>query len=267
MKRTITIVTILALAGCILAGCSSSDSSSTEAAKEEKVTEPSSQTEETSESTSETTEAPAPSHKVEVTDQSVTVLTDDEGQEYKTIIPKIIVDGKEADAINAALSDFINENYRLEKVEVSDDDYTTCYVDGMTTRYAWGVRGDIISVIIISSETFTDGVGYDIFNYNADTLQPAGNDEVISSFGMTEDEFNSKVADAYRVFWESQTWLKDDKAGLDNSINGISSGSVTPFVTPDGNIGAEGTIYISDSQFPEQIKCFDLDALTVEYFA
>ena len=204
-------------------------------------------------------EAPAAStHRVEVADQSVTTLRDNTGGEYKMIIPKLIVDGKEADSINAALRDHINENHPL-----TQDEYG---VNGEETRYAWGVRGDIVSIIIIASETFTDGVGYEIFNYNADTLQAAGNDEVIKAFGMTADEFCSKVADAYRAFWDSRPYLQENMSDLDKSIGAISLANVTPFITPDGNLGAAGHIYMTGSQFPEIVKCFDLDTLVIESF-
>ena len=46
----------------------------------------------------EAAEAPVSTHKVEVADQSVTTLKDNNGDEYKMIIPKLVVDGKEADS-------------------------------------------------------------------------------------------------------------------------------------------------------------------------
>ena len=204
------------------------------------------------------TEAPASTHRVEVADQSVTTLKDNNGGEYKMIIPKLIVDGKEADSINAALRDHINRNHPL-----TQDEYG---VNGEETRYAWGVRGNIVSIVVIASETFTDGVGYDVFNYNAETLQPASNDEVIKSFGITADEFCSKVADAYRAFWDSRPYLQEKMSDLDKSIGAISLANVTPLITPDGNPGAAGRIYVTGSQFPESVKCFDLDTLEIESF-
>ncbi len=204
------------------------------------------------------TEVHASTHKVEVTDQSVTTFKDDSGGEYQTIIPKLIVDGKEADSINAALCDHINRNHPLTKNEYG--------VDGEETRYAWGVRGDIVSIILIASETFTDGVRYDVFNYNVDTLQTASNDEVIKSFGMTADEFCNKVAEAYRALWASRTYLQENMSDLDRSIGAISSTDVTPFIMPDGNPGAAGCIFVTGSQFPKSVKCFNLDTLNIEYF-
>ena len=205
------------------------------------------------------TEAPAAStHRVEVADQSVTTLKDNNGGEYKMIIPMLIVDGKEADSINAALRDYINKNHPLTQNEYG--------VNGEETKYAWGVRGDIVSIIIIASETFTDGVGYDIFNYNVDTLHAASNDEVIKAFGMTADEYCGKVADAYRAFWDGRPYLQENMSDLDRSIGAISLANASPFITPDGNLGAAGHIYMTGSQFPEIVKCFDLDTLEIESF-
>lgn len=203
-------------------------------------------------------EAPASTHRVEVADLSVTTFKDNNGGEYKTIIPKLIVDGEEADSINAALCDHINRNHPL-----TQDEYG---VNGEETRYAWGVRGNIVSIVIIASETFTDGIGYDVFNYNVDTLQAAGNNEVIKAFGMTADEYCGKVADAYRAFWDSRPYLQENMSDLDKSISAISLANITPFITPDGNLGAAGHIYMTGSQFPEIVKCFDLDTLEIESF-
>ncbi|MBQ3704641.1 MAG: hypothetical protein II885_18160 [Oscillospiraceae bacterium] len=203
-------------------------------------------------------ETPVSTYKVEVADQSVTTFRDNNGDEYKTIIPKLIVDGKDADSINAALRDHINRNHPL-----TQDEYG---VNGEETRYEWGVRGNIVSIVVIASETVTDGVGYDVFNYNADTLRAASNDEVIKSVGMTADEFCSKVAEAYRAFWDSRPYLQENMSDLDKSIGAISLANVTPLITPDGNPGAAGRIYVTGSQFPESVKCFDLDTLEIESF-
>ncbi len=246
VKRFMAYMMILALAGSVLTGCKSSAAAPEAPAP-------------AAASGVQAAEAPVSAHRVEVTDQSVTTLKEENGDEYKTIIPRLIVDGREADSINAALSDHINRNHPL-----TQDEYG---VDGETTRYAWGVRGDIVSIILIASETFTDGVAYEVFNYSADTLQAAGNDEVIRACGMTEEEFNNKVADAYRAFWDSRPYLQENMSDLDKSIGAISSDTVTPFILPDGNIGAAGVIYMSGSQFPESVKCFDLNTLTIEYFA
>ncbi len=231
----------------------------TNAVLSEQTTETTVQTEDPSGEAERATEAAVSTHRVEVADQSVTTFKDNNGDEYKTVIPKLIVDGREADSINAALRDHINRNHPL-----TQDEYG---VNGEETRYAWGVRGDIVSIIIIASETFTDGVGYDVFNYNADALQTAGNDEVIMSLGMTADEFCSRVADAYRVFWDSKPYLQEHMSDLDKSIGAITSADIIPFITPDGNPGAAGRIYVTGSQFPESVKCFNLDTLEIESFA
>lgn len=248
-------MTVLALGGCILAGCSSTD----ETSSTEKDTETTVQTEESaSEATepTEETEIPDLEHHVEVLDGSVIALTDDYG-EYTTIIPRVIVDGEDAYTVNQTLSDFVENEHPMIQGEYG--------VSGETTDYVWGVRGDIVSIVIIVDEIGTDGNRYYVFNYNTDTLQPAGNDEVIASFGMTTDEFYGKVADAYRAWWDSEVWLQSDMSLLDLSIEAISPENVTPFVLPDGGIGAAGLTY-TPSQFYDAVKCFDLDTLSITYF-
>lgn len=262
-------IMILALAGCDGNGGASTKSSEATASSvesQESVTEltsvsevaSSSEVAETSSEVVETSEAEVPAH-VEVTDQLVMTLADDSG-EYSMIIPKLIVDGKEATAINAALKEFVEQNHPLEKTSYMYGDTEKWYVVGEETSYEWGVKGNMVSIVIRADETFTDGIFYDIFNYNVDTLEAASKEEVIKAFGMTVDEFNGKVADAYRAYWNSSTYLQEYMADLDKSIEAIPS-NATPFVTPDGNAGAAGLIYYSGSQFPERIECFDLETI------
>ena len=231
----------------------------TELTSVSEVAEASSEATETSSEVVETSEVAAVAH-VEVADQLVVTLADDSGDEFSMIIPKLIVDGKEATSINAALKEYIEQNHPLEKEEYMDGDTQRWNVYGEETSYAWGVKDNIVSIVIHASETFTDGVNYDVFNYNVDTLEAASNEEVIKAFGMTVDEFNGKVADAYKAYWNSVTYLQEYMADLDKSIDAIPS-NVTPFVTTDGGAGAAGLIYNSGSQFPEKIKCFDLETL------
>lgn len=263
-------IMLLALAGCDGNGGASTESSEATASSvesQESVTEltsvsevaSSSEVAETSSEVVETSEVEVPAH-VEVTTQLEMMLTDDNGNEFRMIIPKLIVDGKEATAINAALKEFVEQNHPLEKTSYMDGDTEKWYVDGEETSYEWGVKGNVVSIVIQADETFTDGFGYDIFNYNVDTLEAASNEEVIRAFGMTVDEFNGKVADAYRAYWNSETYLQKYMADLDKSIDAIPT-NVTPFVTPDGGAGAAGLIYNSGSQFPDRIKCFDLETL------
>ena len=204
-------------------------------------------------------EAPVSRHKIKVADQSVTAFQDPDGGEYRTVIPKLIVDGKDAEAINAALREHISTHHPLTQTEYG--------VTGEETRYAWGVRGDVVSIVVIASETFTDGVGYEVFNYNADRLAAADNKEVLEAFGMSADAYGARVAEAYRVYWDGRPYLQEHMSDLDKSIAAISLENTAPFVTPSGHLGAAGRIYVTGSQFAESVKCFDLDTLELEYFA
>ena len=83
---------------------------------------------------------------------------------------------------------------------------------------------------------------------------------------MTADVYCGKVADAYKAFWDGRPYLQENMSDLDRSIGAISLANITPFITPDGNLGAAGHIYMTGSQFPEIVKCFDLDTLEIESF-
>ena len=252
---------ILASAGCANGKPGSQPSDTAASGTETKASETA--TESTGSETEESTEAVISTHKVEVTPQTVEIMQDG-NYEFKTVIPYIVVDGEEAVSINAEISKHVNENHPLQvAVDVEGE---TLYRDGEATRYAWGARGNILSVVVIASETFTDAVAYDVFNYNLDTLQAASDDEVIGSFGMTGEEFRNKVADAYRAYWNSETYLQNATDDLEKSIGAISSENVRPFVMPNGDPGAAGLIYITESQFYDMVNCFDLDTLTREYF-
>jgi|GEM_PF-4870896 len=266
-------IMLLALAGCDGNGGASTKSSASGEESKATVSEQASQSSEVASSSEETSsgetgsssetastsEQADPAH-VEVTTQLEMMLTDDNGNEFRMIIPKLIVDGKEATAINVALKEFIEQNHPLERTSHMNGDTEKWYVDGEETSYEWGVKGNIVSIVIQADETFTDGFRYDIFNYNVDTLEAASNEEVMGAFGMTVDEFNGKVADAYRAYWNSVTYMQEYMADLDKSIDAIPT-NVTPFVTPDGGAGAAGLIYNSGSQFPERINCFELETL------
>lgn len=261
MKRIIALTTILALCTAALTACSTapeaSGTTATATTAASSASETSASSEDITEATSETTpEVIFTGHKVEVTDLSVTTLKDVSGTEYRTIIPKVIVDDKEAGNINQAISDTIQKEYPMTQ----DGDY----VDGEETRYAWGFRGNILSVVIIGSEIGTDGHRYSIFNYDLDTLQAASNEDVVKSYGLTYEEFNKKVEDAYRAWWDSEIWLQGETEYLDKTIGAISS-SVTPLVMPNGDIGAASLTY-TPSQFSESVECFDLNTLTISYF-
>ena len=160
MKKTAIISTALCLS-LLAAGCTSNEP--TQGTEPSATTEASVTTE--AETSSETTTEPAKAEH-QVTVEEVVLLSSKEGAfEYKSVVPKIIVDGKEATEINEALSNYIQQAYPLEM----DGDHAS----GMATRLAWGVKDNIISIVIYAGETFTDYFNYDVFNYDLDTLKGA----------------------------------------------------------------------------------------------
>ncbi|MBQ1744982.1 MAG: hypothetical protein II046_08600, partial [Clostridiales bacterium] len=121
MKKTAIISTALCLS-LLAAGCTSNEP--TQGTEPSVTTEASITTE--AETSSETTTEPAKAEH-QVTVEEVVLLSSKEGAfEYKSVVPKIIVDGKEATEINEALSNYIQQAYPLEM----DGDHAS----GMATR-------------------------------------------------------------------------------------------------------------------------------------
>ena len=198
-----------------------------------------------SESTVEETTAPA--HQVTVEDLTNVTLSDGV-TDYNSSIPKLIVDGQEATEINNSISNYIQETYPLEK---TDDG-----VDGYETRYSWGVMDNTVSIVINASAVCEDYFTCEVFNYDLDTLQPLSDSEVVSRFGMTDDEFFSKTAEVYMSYFGN---IPD--YDINKSIAAINYDKITPMITSNGNPGVAGcVIYAADSQFGgmESIRCFDI---------
>jgi len=205
----------------------------------------------------ETTEAKA-SHQVSVEDLSKTTLSDDT-TEYVSTCPKLIIDGVEATEINSYVSEYIQNNYPMEK---SEDEYG--YVDGYETRYAWGVKDNVVSIVIRANYISEDYGTCEVFNFDLETRKALEDGEVLKCFGMTDDELFEKTADIYRKYCSDGTTFD-----LDKSIASVNYDEITPFVTPDGNLGVAGSIYYSaDSQFAGMatVRCFDVETMDLTNF-
>lgn len=253
MKKTAIVSTVLCLS-LLAAGCTDSQPSQTSeptttTTTNTTTTTTTTTTSETSEAvTSEeaTSEATKPAHDVKV--EIITLLSSKEGDyEFKSVVPKLTVDGKEATEINKSIKSYIQKEYPLEMEGE--------YANGMSTELAWGVKDNIVSIIIHGSDTGSDYWTYDVVNYDLDTQKAADDSAVLSAFGMTGDDFLSKTSDIVKDF------CKDDSYDLDKSLAAVNFDGCTPFVMPDGSLGvAAGLIYGSDGQFGglTGIRCFNL---------
>lgn len=191
-------------------------------------------------------------HKVKVEDYTYLTLSDSTG-DYTSRYPKLIVDGKEAIELNDALIRHIQSEYPMEK----EDDY----VYGYQTSYKWGVKGNVVSIIIYADYISEDFYTTEIYNYDLDTLKAMEDEEVIEALGLTEDELFSRTAEVYKSFCDGKAAFD-----LDASVSSISYDTITPFVTPDGSPGVAGYVmYSRDSQFygSESITCFDLETMEI----
>lgn len=214
--------------------------------------------------TEATTEAPAEattaapeeakaSHQVNV--DIIKKMTYSDGtNEYNSVEPQIIVDGKAATEINKALSDYIQKNYPMKKEGNN--------VDGYSTSIAWGVKDNILSIVIKAGAMDCDYFTHDVFNYDLDTLKAIDDKEVTKSFGMTDDELFSKAKDIVNKFCSE----RKDSYDLEKSLASINYDKLTPFILPDGKPGVACSIaYGKDGQFggSDGVRIFNLT--TMEY--
>ncbi|MBR2523667.1 MAG: hypothetical protein IKE53_04420 [Clostridiales bacterium] len=257
MKKTLLVTAALCIA-VMAAGCSKTEESSYATTMDTTAETAASETEISDET--EGTETPASQHDVVVEDQSVTTLSDETG-DYSSTIPKLIVDGQEAESINYELKSTLTEKYSMEK------DANSGYVTGYEMRYAWGVKDNIVSIVVIAGYIGDDGADYAVFNYDLDNLTALSGDEVVERLDMSVDEFFDSVANVYRTYWENEPWLGEAYNDmLDRSISVIDFEHVKPFITPSGHTGFAGYIY-TPSQSAEGYACFDMDDCVREGFA
>lgn len=240
MKKAAIVSTVLCLS-LLAAGCTHNGPNPS---SEPTVTETSAVITETTETSEETTVEPTKGEH-QVTVEIVTLQSSKDG-EYNQVVPNVIVDGKEAMDINNVLSSYIQKEYPLE---IFDD-----HADGMATSLYWGVKGNVLSIVILASETFTDYYTYDVFNYDLDTLKGIDNSETLKNLGMTEEEFLSKTSEIVNGYCTAYGY------DLDKSLAAVNIEKCKPFVLPDGTIGVAASIaYPADSQFSgESTKCFNM---------
>ena len=186
------------------------------------------------------------SHEVAV--ETVIEKKSDDG--YTQIIPKLIVDGKEATEINEELKKYIHDNYQLD---ILDDGSG----NGVATSLEWGVKDNVVSIVIHASETFTDGFSNDVFNYDVDSLKALGGSEVVKAFGMTDDDFLGKTKDAVTKYCNGDN--NKGEYDLDRTLEAVNYTDCTPYALPDGSPAVAARIYLpSGSQFESFEMCFNL---------
>lgn len=159
------------------------------------------------------------------------------GWEYTSIAPRLIVDGKEATEINASLSAYIQEEYGLE--------WDGKYVDGWSTQLSsWGVKDNLVSLVIYAKYTSEDYSTREAFNFDLDTLTAMEDSEVTKCLGMTDQELFDKTAEIMKVFCAKREF------NLEKSLALINYDKITPFVMEDGTPGVMASVvYPDDSQF------------------
>ncbi|MCR4703509.1 MAG: hypothetical protein K5665_07610 [Saccharofermentans sp.] len=249
MKEFRKLITIC-LAGTVIltaAGCAGNDKPAVKPSDTDGplVTEVETAGSETLIETDDSSEELASTHDVKVESQTIAVMVDSSGSEYKAVLPFVFIDGGEATEINTAISNHIQETYPQDNVD-----------DGFAIRYAYGVKSNSLSLLIRISHHSSDYFTTEVYNYDLDTMNELEAGEVTKRLGMTDVEFFSKTDTVIRDYCDGMIDLD-----LDASIASINYDKITPFILPDGDPGVLACIvYASDSQFGgmESLRCFNL---------
>lgn len=255
MKRTAIISAALCLA-LMASGCSYNQGTTTSTpaettTEETVVTKPSEEVTSEPEITEEeiteaetsiesSSEVSTASHVVKV--EVITLKSYKNGPNKLTsVVPRITVDGKEATELNKLLLDHMQEKYPFNV----DDNHN----DGMSTEIEWGVKDNILSIIVHASSTSEDYFTKEALNFDLDTLKPLNSGEVTKRLGMTDEEFFGKVEDIVKEYCKlnEKSYSAYD---YEESAALINYDKVTPFIWPDGSYGVVITlVYSEQTQF------------------
>ena len=199
-------------------------------------------------------------HSIEVIDGSVITTSDSDG-EYKQVIPKLLIDGKEAESFNNSLAKYINSEYEMKK----DPEYSD-WIIGYEVSYLWSSKDNIVSILLLLSSIEEEWYSYDVINFDVDTMRSPGDEEMTAFFGLSKEELFAKAGTLYRNWWDSEEWLRDSGDDLLNvSINDISYDTVTPLILPNGHMGMAGLLQIP-AEAMDTVECFDLETMTHENY-
>ena len=208
-------------------------------------------------STSAAASAAAANAVHQATVEVITEMSIKDGDyEHTLVVPKLIVDGKEATEINEKLGKHIRETYPLKREGNN--------VDGDSTRIVWGVKNNAVSIVLLVSSVCEDYFTREVYNYDLDTLKPLEAKEVTKRLGMTDDEFLSKTTEIIKKYCTGKA-----DYDLDKSLAAVNYDKATPFIMPDGTPGVLGCIVpAADSQFAglESMRCFNMTTMEHETF-
>lgn len=176
--------------------------------------------------------------RVSVADAYTGYLVDPYGTECCFHIPQIHLDGDKAAAVNETI---YRELYRL--IEDTQNSLVTYgYLSSGNIRYQWGIRGDILSVVVEVCWANYHWLEYYVYSISLETGEQISGDRVLEAFGMDREAYYAAaelaVAESYsslysgdivdemnREFYDSLVASSCARENLENSV---------PFVGEDG---------------------------------
>lgn len=129
-------------------------------------------------------------------------------------IPQINISSSDAERIN---NEIYSSLYPVIENVVSEIEENILPFSSEEISYRWAVNGDILSLVVLnySSIAFGGGAEYMVYNLSASTGTTVSNEAVVSSVGMSEEEFIAKAQQvletSFRECWSPYDEEYDDE--------------------------------------------------------
>lgn len=172
-----------------------------------------------------------------------------ERNEYSYAIPQINLSGQSITNLNKEIYDmyYYTGGWDLAGcLDVIDQGRLphTVQID-----YQWIVKDDLLSLVIKaqSSETFSNAVGYRVYNIDTNSGNLASDEAVAAVFGYSEEMFMNMTEQAvgsyywktygsdHRLFYDEQ-YVRDFNNGLKNSLSSAIREGWRPYINEQGKL-------------------------------
>lgn len=201
----------------------------TEAATTETTTETTSETTTETSVTSTTTKPDTTADKTRVTN-AVNKTVKSDGKKYKFQVPKVIIPGKNTDAVNKQI---LNDN----PISLADPKETS---DVFEVTYSYYMNSKLISVLV-RRENHTYMINeYFVYNVSIKTGKILTDKSFLSLRGTTVEKLLSTVKKIYSKMELSDEWF--EQSDKDATLQMISMEYIRPYVNKKGQLCFVGKV-------------------------
>jgi len=146
--------------------------------------------------------------------------------------PQIQIDDVNTDAVNQKMYEEIATNSN--------------YYHGI--HYTYGIHGSIISIFVEKDDWDGHNFDFNIYNISGLTGELVTDDELLSAYGMTREEFDNLVLQKYQQGVKDgfrNNWLGVNADGIsDETVSSANIHAARPFTNSNGNLSFLGEVYV-----------------------